>query len=126
MRGQASRSKEITDVDIYAFQLPQPQQEIVQQLRAFIAQKYPELVEALRWQVPVYSLNGKSHMLGFQLFKNRVNLNFFQGAQLYDPQGILTGSGKQVRQVSFRTLNDIYESALQALIDQTITKAQGT
>jgi hypothetical protein len=124
MRGRTSRSKEITDVDIYTFQLPQPQQEIVWRLRAFIAHKYPELTEALRWHVPVYSLNGISHLLGMQVFKRHVNLNFFRGAELYDPQGILAGRGNQVRHVSFRTINDIDESVLQALIDQTIAMAQ--
>lgn len=120
MRGRTSRSKEITDVDIYEFQLPQPQQEIVQRLRDFIAHHYPELLETLKWHVPVYSLCSTNYLLGFQVFKRHVNLNFFKGAQLYDPQGVLAGSGKQVRHVTFRTINDIDESALQALIDQTI------
>ena len=125
MNRQPASNKEITDVDIYVFQLPQPQQEIVQRLRDFIIQNYPELREVLRWHVPVYSLNGTNHLLGIQVFKKHVNLNFFQGAQLYDPRGILTGNGKQVRHVSFRTLNGIDESVLQALIDQTIGKARG-
>jgi hypothetical protein len=124
MPGRRSKTEEITDVDIYAFQLPHPQQEIVQRLRAFIAQKYSELVESLRWHVPVYSLNGTNHLLGIQVFKKHVNLNFFKGAQLHDPQGILTGNGKQVRHVSFRTIYDVDESALQVLIDQTITEAR--
>jgi hypothetical protein len=126
MKKQPSPNKEITDVDIYVLQLPQPQQEIVQRLRDFISLNYPELGEVLRWHVPVYSLNQTNHLLGIQVFRKHVNLNFFQGAQLYDPQGILTGSGKQVRHVSFRTISDIDEAALQALIDQTITKARGT
>jgi hypothetical protein len=120
MNMQSSNEKEITDVDIYAFQLPQPQQEIVQQLRAFIAHKYPKLNESLRWHVPVYSLNGTSHLLGIQVFKRHVKLNFFRGAQLDDPQRILVGSGKQVRHVTFRTIDHIDYSALQALIDQTL------
>lgn len=126
MNRQPSLNKKITDVDIYVFQLPQPQQEIVQYLRDLIVKKYPQLRESLRWHVPVYSLNGTNHLLGIQVFKKHVNLNFFQGAQLYDPQGILTGNRKQVRHVSFRTLNDIDEFSLQALIDQTIAKTRGT
>ena len=119
MRGQTSRSIEITDVDIYASQLPQPQQEIVQ-LRAFITHHYPELAESLKWHVPIFSLNTTNHLLGIHVFKQHVNLNFFKGVQLHDPQRILTGSGKLVRHVTLRAINDIDESALKALIDQTI------
>lgn len=120
MRGRTSRNKEITDVDIYTFQLPQPQQEIVQRLRAFITDHYPELTETLKWHVPIYSLNTTNHLLGIQVFKRHVNLNFFKGAQLHDPRQILAGSGKQVRHVTFYTINNIDGSALKALIDQTI------
>jgi hypothetical protein len=120
MDKQTFRTKEITDVDIYLFQLPQPQQEIVQNLRAFITHTYLDLTETLKWHVPVYSLNKTNYLLGIQVFKQHVNLNFFKGAQLYDPQRILTGEGKQVRHVTFRTINDVDYAALQVLIDQTI------
>ena len=124
MRGRKSKSKESTEVDFYILQLPQPQQEIVQQLRVFITQRYPELLEALKWHVPVYSLNGTSHLLGIQAFKRHVNLDFFQGAKLYDPSGLLKGSGKLVRHVTFRTVDDIKISKIQILIDQTIAIEQ--
>jgi hypothetical protein len=118
------QSIEITDVDIYTFQLPQPQQEVVQHLRAFIAHEYPELTESLKWHVPVYSLNTTNYLLGLQVFKRHVNLIFFRVAQLDDPKKILAGSGKQVLHITLRTINDIDESALQALIDQTIVIAR--
>ncbi len=126
MDKQTFRTKEITDVDIYVFQLPQSQQGIVQNLRAFIARNYPDLTETLKWHVPVYSLSMTNHLLGIQVFKRQVNLNFFKGAQLYDPQGILAGQGKQVRHVTFREINDVDYSALQVLIDQTIANERGS
>ncbi len=67
-----------------------------------------------------------NHLLGIQVFKRQVNLNFFKGAQLYDPQGILAGQGKQVRHVTFREINDVDYSALQVLIDQTIANERGS
>lgn len=124
MPRRTTQIKEITDVDIYMFQLPQPQQEIVQRLRDFISQHYPQLTETLKWHVPVYSLNTKNYLLGMQVFKRHVNLNFFKGAQLHDPRGILAGNGKQVRHVTFRTIDDIDNTALQELIDQTIAHEQ--
>lgn len=124
MHKQTSRNKEITEVDIYVFQLPQPQREIVQRLRDLITDHYPELVETLKWHVPVYSLNTANYLLGIQVFKGHVNLNFFRGAQLHDPQRILVGSGKRVRHISFRTINDVDDLVLRALIDQTIANEQ--
>lgn len=114
------RSKNISDVDNYIAQLPLPQQEIVRRVRTLITKRYPELTESLKWHVPIYSLNTTNHLLGFQVFKGHVNLNFFSGAQLNDPRNILVGVGKRVRHVSFLTINDIDRTALQALIDQAI------
>lgn len=113
------RSKAISNVDLYQSGLPQPRREIVRRLRAFIARRYPELTESLKWHVPTYSLNGKN-LLGLQEFKAHVNLNFFRGAQLHDARGILVGTGKLVRHVTFRRIADIDCSALKEFIDQVI------
>jgi len=107
----------MTNVDLYESELPQPQQGIIKRLRAFIAQTYPELTETLKWHVPAYSLSGKN-LVGLQDFRG--HLNFFRGAKLHDARGILLGSGKQVRHITFRTLADIDYRALRALIDQAI------
>ena len=111
------RSKSTSNVDLYQSELPQPQKEIVKRLRAFIARRYPALTESLKWHVPTYSLNGKN-LLGLQDFAAHVNLNFFRGAQLHDARGILIGTGKLVRHVTFRSVEDIDRGALKELIDQ--------
>jgi len=69
--------------------------------------------------VPTYSLNGKN-LLGLQDFAAHVNLNFFRGAQLHDAPGILIGTGKLVRHVTFRSVADIDRGALKEFIDQAI------
>jgi hypothetical protein len=81
------RSNSTSNVDLHQSELPQPQKGIVKRLRAFTARRYPELIESLKWHVPVYSLNGKN-LLGLQDFTAHVNLNFFRGAQLHDVSGI--------------------------------------
>jgi len=112
-------SNSMSNVDLYQSELPPPQKEIVKRLRAFIARRYPELTESLKWHVPIYSLNGKN-LLGLQDFTAHVNLNFFRGAQLHDARGILVGTGKLVRHVTFRTVADIDPVALKEFIDQAI------
>jgi len=99
------RNNSTSNVDLYQSELPQPQKEIVKTFRAFIARRYPELTESWKWHVPIYSLNGKN-LLGLQDFTAHVNLNFFRGAQLHDPRGILIGTGKLVRHVTFRSVAD--------------------
>jgi hypothetical protein len=77
----------------------------------------PALAESLKWNVPTYSLNGKN-IMDLQDFRGHVNLNFFRGTQLRDPRRILQGTGKQVRHVSFRSIDDIRHSYLKKLVDQ--------
>ena len=113
----------MTNVDLYESKLPQPQKEIVKRLRTFMARSYPELTESLKWHLPTYSLNG-TNLMGLQDFRRHVKLNFFRGAKLHDAGRILLGTGKQVRHVTFRMIDDIDYRALQELIDQAIVTAE--
>lgn len=45
-----------------------------------------------------------------------VNLGFYQGAQLPDPEGLLEGTGKGLRHVKLRTLPDVARPAVRALL----------
>jgi hypothetical protein len=113
------RSNSTSNVDLYQSELPQPQKEIVKRLRAFIARRYTELTESSKWHVPIYSLNGKN-LLGLQDFTAHVNLNFFCGALFHDARGILIGTGKLVRHITFRSVADIDCGVLKEFIDQAI------
>ena len=49
-------------------------------------------------------------------FKAHVNVGFFQGASLKDPQRLLEGSGKRMRHVKVRLGEPVNDTALKALI----------
>jgi hypothetical protein len=49
-------------------------------------------------------------------FPAHVNVGFFRGADLPDPEGILLGSGKRMRHVKLRPDEPVDEEALHALI----------
>lgn len=51
------------------------------------------------------------------VFKAHVNIGFFQGAALEDPEGLLEGSGKAMRHVKLRGARDGDVAALHQLID---------
>jgi hypothetical protein len=50
-------------------------------------------------------------------FTAHVNVGFFQGAELPDPQGLLEGAGKFMRHVKLRPDVDVDAAALSALIE---------
>ena len=49
-------------------------------------------------------------------FRDHVNVGFFLGSSLYDPEGLLEGSGRFMRHVKMSAEKDVDEAALRALI----------
>jgi hypothetical protein len=50
-------------------------------------------------------------------FKAHVNVGFFRGAELYDPSGLLEGTGKFMRHVKLRPESEMDATALMKLIE---------
>ena len=50
-------------------------------------------------------------------FKSHVNVGFFQGAEIADPEGLLEGTGKFMRHVKLRPERDVNGIALLKLIE---------
>jgi hypothetical protein len=51
------------------------------------------------------------------VFRAHVNVGFFLGAELADPEGLLRGNGRRMRHVKVRPGEDLNVAALSALID---------
>jgi hypothetical protein len=54
-------------------------------------------------------------------FKSHVNVGFFRGADLADPEGLLEGAGKFMRHVKLRPGQNLNAAALTKLIDAAYT-----
>src|SRR5688572_26226405 len=54
-------------------------------------------------------------------FKGHVNVGFFRGAELADPEGLLEGTGKFMRHVKLSAVRDIDPAALSRLIGAAYT-----
>lgn len=54
--------------------------------------------------------------------KGYVNLGFYKGATLPDPDGLLEGTGKMLRHVKVRSLEDCEKPGIRALIDAAIAE----
>ena len=50
-------------------------------------------------------------------FKAHVNVGFFRGAEIADPEGLLEGTGKFMRHVKLRPERDVDATALRKLIE---------
>jgi hypothetical protein len=58
-------------------------------------------------------------------FKVHVNIGFFRGAELADPEGLLEGTGKFMRHVKLGPERDVDPRALTALIESAYTDMKG-
>jgi hypothetical protein len=54
-------------------------------------------------------------------FKDHVNVGFFRGAELSDPNGLLEGTGKFMRHVKLRPNSEVDAAALLTLINAAYT-----
>ncbi len=58
-------------------------------------------------------------------FKAHVNVGFFRGAELPDPNGLLEGTGRFMRHVKLRPEGDVDTTALLELIKTAYTDMKG-
>jgi uncharacterized protein YdeI (YjbR/CyaY-like superfamily) len=81
------------------------------------------MVEALKWGMPTYSLNG-SIVVGMVGFKNWLALWFYQGVFLTDPKGLLVsgteGKTKGQRQWRIKTEAEFDLETLQLFVNEAI------
>ena len=54
-------------------------------------------------------------------FKDHVNVGFFRGAEIADPEGLLEGTGKFMRHVKLRPERNVDATALMKLIETAYT-----
>ena len=58
-------------------------------------------------------------------FKAHVNVGFFRGAEIADPEGLLEGAGKFMRHVKLRPRCNVNATALKKLIETAYTDMKG-
>ena len=85
-------------------------------IRQVIRAASPELVEEWKWNTPVWSCRGNVVAVG--AFNHHVKINFFQGAALRDPRGLLNAGleAKESRGIDLGEDDRLDEAALKALV----------
>lgn len=100
---------------------------IARRLREIIIDVDPNTVEVVRLgdRAATYGLGPKKMSEGYAYVmphKNWVNLGFYQGAVLADPAGILEGSGKKLRHVKVRSVEDAGRPEVRALVEEALVE----
>lgn len=101
-------------VDAYIAEQPETMREMVAELRTMIRDEAPAAVEAVKWGHPTYGQG--PDVCYVSAFTRHVNLGFFRGAELDDPEGLLEGSGKRLRHVKLRPGEPWPRASLRALV----------
>jgi hypothetical protein len=72
-------------VQAYIAAMPGWKSEVGRQLDALIERTLPEVRKAVKWNSPLYGVDGKSWFLGMHCFNKYIKLAFFNGARLDPP-----------------------------------------
>lgn len=106
----------IEEVDQFIVDLPDEIQNITVALRKIILDSSLELIEEFKWSMPNYSYNGLVCYL--QTAKKHVNLGFQKGNELQekDINKLLQGTGKTMRHIRIKKIEDIQPEVFTSLI----------
>lgn len=107
-------------IDKLIASLPGWQGERVAKLRKTINEADPNLKEDWKWGTAVWTSNGMVCAVG--AFKDHLKINFFKGAQLKDPEGLLNAGldAKATRSIDIREDDRVNETALKQLVKEAV------
>ncbi len=94
---------------------------VAQALRQVICEVDPETCEVVRLgdRAATYGVGPRKMIDGYAYIlphKGWVNLGFYQGVYLADPESLLEGTGRKMRHVKVRSADDANQPAVRALL----------
>lgn len=100
-----------TQVTEYINNAPKEQQEIMNTVRSLLHQSVKNITEEFKWSRPIFKT--KKDFAYLQTNKNYVNLGFYKDFEkLNDPKGLIEGTGKTMRDIKIKSVNDIDKNLL--------------
>lgn len=100
---------------------------IAERLREIVVEVDPDTVEVVRLgdRAATYGVGPKKMSEGYAYIlphKNWVNLGFYMGATLPDPAGIMEGTGKKLRHVKVRSVEEAGQPEIRVLIGEALAE----
>jgi hypothetical protein len=97
---QIARADGDAPVQAYLAALTGWKRDLGERLDALVVRTVPDVRKAVKWNSPMYGIEGRGWFLGFHVFTHHVNVSFFRGTSLRPvPPG---GTGKDARYVKLR------------------------
>jgi hypothetical protein len=88
---------------------------VVRVLRSFVKGTVLGTKETVNsWGIPTFE--AKDPFCFYMVGKNHVTFGFHNGTSLEDPQGLLEGTGKNIRHVKLRAVEDLERKGLKGLV----------
>lgn len=84
---------------------PDQQREILEKVRQLIHDNVPQVTEEFKWSRPVFK--SKKDFAYLKTAKSYVTLGFMDFSKLDDPENRLEGTGKDMRHVKLKILQDV-------------------
>jgi hypothetical protein len=102
-------------IDSYLEKKDPELRKVAEALRALMRKTVKGLSESVNpWKIPTFESNGPMCML--MVGKKHVTFGFLRGTSLPDPEKLLEGTGKNLRHVKLRSVEDLRNPALTKLI----------
>ncbi len=96
--------------------------ELAQQARVLIRLVMPEVVEQFDPSANLIAYGTdrsyRGLICGVTIHKKHINLMFAQGTKLFDPEGLLSGTGKKARHVRIESENELNLVGVHSLLEQ--------
>ena len=81
-------------VQAYIAAIPDRRRDVVRWLDALVEGAVPGVRKAVKWNSPLYGLEGGGYFLGLHLFARYVKVSFFDGASLRPPPPVASKDPK--------------------------------
>lgn len=104
-------------VQAYIDAMPGWKSQVGRHLDALIEQAVPHVVKAVKWNQPLYGVEGQGFFVSFRCFTNYIKLTFFAGAEL-DPVPPVDFKDPNEKAVHIREDDELDQEQLTSWIEQ--------
>jgi hypothetical protein len=114
---QIAKADGDTPVQAYIAAMPEWKRDVGKRLDALIVRNVPGVCKAVKWNSPLYGIEGQGWFLSFRVFTNYIKVAFFRGASLRPvPPG--ASKSKDTRYLDIREGDELDEAQMAKWVKQ--------
>lgn len=102
-------------IEVFIETIEGERRDLVSALRQLILDTVPRAGERIAWNMPVFSLQNTDFCF-IKPHRDHICIGFSRGAELHDPEGLLTGDAPQARLVEITDSSAIASKGLRELV----------